>query len=476
LDFYYDAQIRRYLVQFMRIFTDVKHETDPDENGIKAQKRIPVVYGDPSWQVAQIMRGQSQNTLVPVPMMAAWIVGIELAPERRKDPAFEGIVQGMERQFIDGAYTDEPGNRFTIERYMPVPYKLTMQLDIWTSNTMTKLQILEQIMTVFNPSLQLQQNSNTFDWSSLFEVELKSVNWTNRTVPQGGSDDRDVASLTFDLDIWMNPPTKIKKQTIIEQIVVNVNSVADISDLTINSQIEDPLASLRTQEGQIIVSPGDFKVSIGNDPEYADNELVLLTKHGVADPTLSWGDLFNSYGRIEADSSRVRLKLDDNIELSENDVIGTVALHGTKPNVLVYTIDSDTLPATTLSEVDQIIDPTKKWPGNNLPVAATGQRYLLVSSNSNNEESAIPEDTAHWSNITANRNDIIEYNGANWVVSFDSINETEVQYVELQGNHYKFAEGEWTFTYFGEYAQGYWRIENLNSSSETSAEDYLNNG
>ena len=43
-------------------------------------------------------------------------------------------------------FSNDPGNAFTVERHMPVPYNLQYNVDIWTSNTEQKLQLLEQIL------------------------------------------------------------------------------------------------------------------------------------------------------------------------------------------------------------------------------------------------------------------------------------------------------------------------------------------
>ena len=42
---------------------------------------------------------------------------------------------------------------------MPVPYNLTMQVDIWTSNSDQKFQLLEQILTLYNPSVDINSIS-----------------------------------------------------------------------------------------------------------------------------------------------------------------------------------------------------------------------------------------------------------------------------------------------------------------------------
>ena len=161
MDFHYDAQTRRYLLQFMRIFSDIKVRNGPDSNGLYALTRVPIMYGDPSSMVAQIIRGVSENTLMPSPMFSVYIDSIKPAPERRQDTQFVGRLSTIEREFdkTTQTYGTGPGIRIDVERYMPVPYDVVFKLDCWTTNTTNKFQVMEQINTIFNPSIQLQQNS-----------------------------------------------------------------------------------------------------------------------------------------------------------------------------------------------------------------------------------------------------------------------------------------------------------------------------
>lgn len=464
-DFFYDGQIRRYILQFIRVFSDFKCEIGIDSDNTKTQQRVPVTYGDPSYQAAQMLRGQSENVVMPSPMMSAWVQNLDLDAERRKDPAFESRMNSIELNHDRnaGAYGSETGNRTTIERYMPVPYLLTMALDIWTTNTQLKLQLLEQILTIFNPSIQLQQNANFYDWSAIFEIELTKIVWSNRTIPVGTSVDRDVASLTFELPIWISPPSKVKRITIINEIVANVFEGADLPEERDLDGIYNPLENIGPVLSQIIVTPGNYRINIGiNGLE--PNEIALADQHGVAIPTLSWNSLFDCYGNLDANNSRIRLKINPDIESSDGDIIGTVSSDPTRDNILIYTVDEDTLPATIPSgTVDNIINPVKHYPGGTLPTAVAGQRYLLI-------EDIIPEDTGTnpWESIHAHVNDIIEYNGIAWFVVFYAENEEAEQFVINQesGNHYRFTGDEWVFTYLGSFFPGYWILENLRSKNE----------
>lgn len=63
--------------------------------------------------------------------------------------------------------------------------------------------------------------------------------------------------------------------------------------------------------------------------------------------------------------------------------------------------------------------------------------------------------------IDVSANDIIEYNGTEWVKSFDASSNSTREYVQntFTTQQFKFEKGEWTDTYQGIYEGGYWRLE-----------------
>lgn len=455
--YFYDQQIRRYLLQFIRIFADLQIESGKDSNGFSTLSRVPIRYADMNRMVGHIIRENSENTVFPVPMMSAWIQNITLAPDRRNDPMFVSKISAEERKLNQsGEYGADVGNRYTVDRYMPVPYDVHFQLDIWSNNTTTKLQLFEQILTIFNPSIQLQQNSNPLDWSTITEIELTDVIWSSRGIPQGTDTEIDTGSLIFKVPVWINPPAKVKRNKLINQIVTSIYDVANLSDQEIDGRVLDPLRNCFSELDQVIISPGNYRISLGlgNGP---DNEVTLLTAYGVEDPTLSWEDLFLQYGNFSSGSSVLQLKTQGDIESDEGDVLGTVVLHPTAKNKLIFTLDQDTLPPTIPSgSINKIIDPLVVYPGNNLPIASSGTRYLIVNSIPFNSGSS------PWGSVSsAKENDIIEYNGSNWVVSFDSSTANADQHVTnlANGQQYKFNGDSWIHSYFGEFFPGYWRIQ-----------------
>jgi len=147
MDFFYDGQIRRYVTQFMRIFIGFKYEA-----GDGTQQSVPVMYGDLSRQVANIIRENSENKMPTVPRIACYITGLEQDKGRLSDPTFISKVNIRERRYDefddngDPVYTGEQGGNYTVERLMPTPFTLSMRADIWCSNTIKNYNFLNRYL------------------------------------------------------------------------------------------------------------------------------------------------------------------------------------------------------------------------------------------------------------------------------------------------------------------------------------------
>jgi hypothetical protein len=188
--FFYDSQVRRFLTQFIRVVSGFQVEFGQNDAGQRVLQQVPVIYGDPSRQAAQILKVNSENMMNSVPAMSVYISALDYNREAMQDPTFISKINVHQRAYDPdtGGYLSGPGDAYTVERLMPVPYKLTLKLDIWTSNTEQKLQLIEQLAQLFNPSLELQSTDNYVDWGSLTVVELKSTVWDSRTIPAGADE------------------------------------------------------------------------------------------------------------------------------------------------------------------------------------------------------------------------------------------------------------------------------------------------
>jgi hypothetical protein len=461
--FFYDAQIERFLAQFIRIVSGFQVEFGADRNGNLAHQRVPVYWGDSSRQVQMIINNNSSGSVMPaVPAMTVYINGITYDRDRVQQPDFVGKMNIRERYYNEQTqeYENRQGNAFTIERMMPVPYTLELKLDIWTSNTKQKLQLIEQLQVLFNPALEIQSTDNYIDWTSLSVVYLDSISWTSRSVPIGTENPIDIATLTFKLPVWISPPAKVKKLGVIQKIIASIhNDSGDLSDSILN---DDNLLGNRQyftplMYGVLLINNTLtlLKVSDVTDPRTPEVQ-VTPTKIGTKD---IWSSLINVYGELQNGISQVRLLQEDGI----SEVIGTVSYHPTDDTKLIFNVDIDTKPGNTLTAIDAIINPI------NVSVASvanptTGTRYLLlhdIGSYINAPgDGAIAWRGADGVDLVAHANDIIQYNGSHWVVSFDSQSDTTLQYVSnlTTGIQYKWNGDQWLKSFEGEYKEGLWTL------------------
>ena len=458
--FFYDQQIRRYLLQFMRLFSNYQVQFGKDRNGDLVYKTVPCKYGDSSRNVASILRNNSENIMNNIPQISCYISGLTYARDRIQEPNFVSKMNIRERRYdeVNDVYESTQGNAFTIERLMPVPYTLTVKADIWVSNTEQRLQLLEQILCLFNPSLEIQSTDNYVDWTSLSLVNLTDVVFTSRTVPVGQDDTLDVSTLTFEMPIWISAPAKIKKLGVIQSIVAGIY---DANGNLATENIDDWLLL----GNRPYVTPTNNGVMLqGNQLIILKYEDITANKNNV-DKTMSkigtrdnWHALVNLYGKLTNGISQIKLLQSD----GETYVTGTVAYHPTDDSILLFTVDTDTIPVNTLDPIAAVIDPLKVGPGDGLASALTGTRYLLtndIGSEANTDGPDAWKGTDN-SDLVAKANDIIEFDGTAWVVVFDSQETTSIEYVSnlTTSLQYKWTGSRWIRSYEGEYRAGKWSL------------------
>ena len=461
--FFYDAQVRRFLLQFTRIFSGFQIEYGNENNGPNnaALIRVPVRYGDASRNAQTIIQENSRNSLPSTPLMTFYITGLDYEQNRMQEPYFVSKVNVRQRTYDPGteSYETTQGNAFTVERLMPVPFKLTIQLDIWTSNTNQKLQLLEQILTLFNPSLEIQSTDNFIDWSSLSTMYLDRTTWTSRTIPIGTENPIDVATLTFSMPIWISSPAKVKKLGVVERIVASMYDAQ--GDL--NNAVTDNDLLLGTR---LLITPWNYKlVVIENQIQclYAptvvpDGSLdTLIPTQIVAGSSLLWPTLISAYGVYRPGISQIRLDQADG-----SVIVGTIVINPNDDRLVIYDVDVDTAPQNTLDPIDAIINPLLSGPTDGLDSALLGQRYLLTEGTGDHANPVNPTAWAGTSGqpLVASANDIIEYDGARWRVVFVAAAQTTVQYVTNihTGTQYEWTGTQWIKSYQGVYEGGTWSI------------------
>lgn len=445
--YFYDNQIRRFLIQFGKIFSSWYVTKGKDPNGNNILMRVPIMYGDQSRQVSTVIANNSSSHLPSAPLFTYYVTGLEYDQRRTQDPTFVEKMQVRQRAWNEetNTYDTTQGQAFTVERLMPVPYTLRVQLDLWTTNYNQKLEIVEQLGTLFNPSLEIQSTDNYIDWTSLSVVYQDGLTFSSRSIPMGTGNPIDVMSWKFYMPIWISTASKLKKMGVIHKIIASIYQDSMLDDI----QNEDILLGTR-----IKLNPYGYKIL------YLNNTLQLLPNNEAFTPpntdlqqpsppntALYWNSFLNAYGAYRPGISQIWLQN----PYMETDIVGTIEIDPTDARILNYNVDPDTLPQNTLESVNGIINPLLVGPNAGLPGPITNVRYLVVE-----DIGAAGSPTVAWGNLVAKANDIIEYNGSYWFVSFDSSLSTSVQYVtNLNTNvQYRYSDNNWVKSTEGWYGEG----------------------
>ena len=502
MEWFYDGQIRRYVGQLIRMLSGYKYQ-----DGTGKQTVVPVLYGDMSRQVASILNGNSENKIPSAPRIAVYISNVQLDRSRLADATHISKVHIREREKVYDnqgtflGYSQNQGAGYTVERLMPTPYKLTVKADIWSTNTDQKLQIMEQIMMMFNPSLELQTTDNFVDWTSLSVVELTDITFTSRQVPQGTESEIDIGTLTLETPIWISAPSKVKRLGVIQDIVMNIH---------------DNEYTFETQE---TVTIGGFNIFVYSDKasnsyyaELLDPSAIIEALPDIGDTLwkkygndLNWRVLLDQYTNFKPGSSQLFLT-----QPNGNEIIGTVHPNLIDETKLIIYFDADTYNTDTiingktginaivnpetwtptnanLTEGDRFLllgdigapayDPTMYYQFNDI-VIYQGQYYKSISDDPilgilptdnkkwkfrNDETNRNPySGPSAWKNsddtdFVAKANNIIEWNGTGWTIVPlpEGLVYTKNQRTGVQ---YKYEDGEWTRAFEGEYSKGQWRL------------------
>lgn len=216
-EYWYDQQIRSYLLQFVAIFQGLQVQTGRGECNEAQFITVPCVIGNKDRVVAALHSGNTDNRMLSLPTLAVHMTGLELAPERRKIQAY---VDQRTTMKVGGVFPDD---LTVVKRVPPVPYNMTIELSMYVSNSMQRDQILEQILVLFNPDLQIQKSDGPFDWTKITKVELTDIN-NEENYPASQDRRMIVWSLNFAIPIFLSMPMGVKDD-LVRKVIVQIGSL-----------------------------------------------------------------------------------------------------------------------------------------------------------------------------------------------------------------------------------------------------------
>lgn len=216
--YYYNQQLRKYILQFMAIFSGLQVQVGKSATQEERLISVPIHYGTTDRVVASIVGHNTQNMPLRLPIMSAWNRNLDIDMSRAKGTG------GERRNTYVPVGGLVPDDAKVVHQRMPVPYNLDMELVLYCSNTDQEFQILEQILPLFDPSLNIQTSDAPLDWTRLTQVNLKNV--SNDSMFPVGSDRRIIQkTLNFQIPIYLDIPAEVRRD-FVEKIFLRIGAVS----------------------------------------------------------------------------------------------------------------------------------------------------------------------------------------------------------------------------------------------------------
>lgn len=230
VQYYYGEQIKKCITEFAQVFSEMyvtigKNDLNSSSNYI----RLPIIYGTQDRVVASIKARNTQNVPLRVPLFCITFESIRLNLDRMK-----GTNTQASRTVLPLG-GDIKKDLKVVTRLSPLPYVFELKISSICSNSDQMMQVMEQILLLFDPTLQFQTSTTVFDWSKVIDAELTDINIEDQRGQE--SDGRlNIVNYTFSINAYLSPPADIKSN-VIQNIMLRVEAVRNTENL--NQYIKD---------------------------------------------------------------------------------------------------------------------------------------------------------------------------------------------------------------------------------------------
>lgn len=216
-NYFYDEQLKRYLNQFAAIFDELLVKVGKNNTRDQGYIKVPIIHAPMDRVAAAAATGHTQNRHIKVPLMSIHLEDMQMALDRLKGV---GVVTRQTYLPVGGILPDD--GKVVYQR-VSVPYDLTVNLYIYTSNDDQRFQILEQILVFFNPSLQIQTSDSALDPNRISTVQLTNIS-KEEQFPPGLENQLRVTVLTFKIDAYLAVPADVR-DNLIKKIMLRISAV-----------------------------------------------------------------------------------------------------------------------------------------------------------------------------------------------------------------------------------------------------------
>lgn len=144
-EYFYHEILRKTIIGFGTLFNDINIKTTDANNNVINTVKVPLAYAPQQKFLARLEQSEDLNktTQITLPRMSFEFTGLQYDSSRKVTTTQKFMVPA-------------PSGDGTIKKaFMPVPYNMSFELNIYTKVNDDALQIVEQILPYFQPQYNL---------------------------------------------------------------------------------------------------------------------------------------------------------------------------------------------------------------------------------------------------------------------------------------------------------------------------------
>jgi len=208
---FYHKQIRNTVIAFGTIFNNI-HIKRLDSSGNPLQSlKVPLSYSPKEKFIARLdqqssLTGSDSSVAITLPRMAFDITGYAYDPTRK-----------LNKNQKLGVVTTNADTTKLNTQYSPVPYDVSIELNVFTATSDDGLQIIEQILPYFQPDYTVTMiESTTMDTKRDIPFILESVDYEDTYTGNFENRRAIIYTLKFTAKVYMYGP--ISSSSIVRKV------------------------------------------------------------------------------------------------------------------------------------------------------------------------------------------------------------------------------------------------------------------
>ena len=282
-DYYYHQIFRKSIIAFGTVFNNIivkrKKPGVDRKTGDKSLEafKVPIQYGPYMKYLAIIAaepNAERQQLQISMPRMSFEIKGLNYDGSRK-------LVPTQFAKTVPPKGTSDDGRPVQYSQYLPVPYNLEIELNILAKNQDDGLQILEQILPNFHPSLNVSiEVIDVTHEERDIAIVLNGIGYTDDYVGDYTTRRTLIWTLNFTVKTYLFGPVDAQRD--IRKIVLDYRTdiVKRATELRYTAEVESTLTPPVPRDEIDPQKPSTYKVVetyediFGNDQGYfgLDNE------------------------------------------------------------------------------------------------------------------------------------------------------------------------------------------------------------